>query len=90
MPLSFRYVGRLDMPESRICRARLDDGALIRPTWPLRHLIGSMTRLEQFNLGPQKVFAFLKATPSDHSYLATVVTTMFLLGDFDSAETLGK
>jgi hypothetical protein len=91
MPLSFRYWGAWTCSIPALVEHELDERGA-HPTTMAHEAIDWLdAQVEQFkSWTTEKFLDFLREHPRTNSYLATVVTTMFLLGDFATAETLCK
>lgn len=91
MPLSFRYWGAWTCSIPALVEHELDERGA-DPTIMADEAFDWLdAQVEQFkSWTAEKFLDFLREHPRTNAYLATVVTTMFLLGDFATAEALCK
>jgi hypothetical protein len=91
MPLSFRYWGAWTCRIPAFVEHELHERSADPATMASEAFDWLDDQVGQFKSWTIEEFLhFLRQHPRTNSYIATVVTTMFLLGDFDSAETLCK
>jgi len=89
MPLSFRYWGAWTCGIPALVEHELDERSADPAKMACEAFDWLDDQIKQFKSWTTEHFLhFLRQHPRTNSYLATVVTTMFLLGDFDTAETL--
>jgi len=91
MPLSFRYWGAWTCSIPALVEYELDERGADPTILAAEAFVWLDAQVEQFkSWSIEKFLDFLTEHPRTNSYLGTVVTTMFLLGDFATAETLCK
>jgi hypothetical protein len=89
MPLSFRYSGSWTCTTPPLVEHELDEGSADPATMAAEAIAWLNDQMDQFKSWSTEHFLdLLRQHPKTGSYLATVVTTMFLLGDDVSAERL--
>jgi hypothetical protein len=89
MPLSFRYFGAWACKTPPLLEHEIDEGDADPVTIAAEAIAWLDDQIGQFkSWSPEHFLDLLRQHPRSSSYLATVVTTMFLLGDYGPAELL--
>jgi hypothetical protein len=89
MPLSFRYSGSWTCKTPPLVEHEIDEGSADPASIAAEAIAWLDGQMGQFkSWSPEHFLSLLRQHPRTDSYLATVVTTMFLLGEYVPAELL--
>jgi hypothetical protein len=89
MPLSFRYFGAWTCSTPALCEHQVDEGSGHPATIADLAVSWAEAELVQFkSWSPGHFLSVLRQHPRAQSYIATIVTTMLMMGDYAAADSL--